>query len=261
MKTIASVIGLASLVGMATAAAHDVPDLTRLPAGDGKLSQGPQRGAVWSCPLPPGGGGAFASGAWLRGDGTFDLTAKPAVDGKVTWPGRIQIVREDDARRVNGNGLPNHPTGIYPIARDSEAFRYDRNPNSIAERPMVRTIPALPVQALSASCLPLGPIGVMLTGVAIFNALDALGKDAVAHEIQDACNGHPERNGTYHYHSLSVCQEGPQAVDAHSPLMGYAFDGYGIYGHRGDDGKTLSNADLDECHGHTHIVEIGRAHV
>ena len=113
--------------------------------------------------------------------------SKPAVDGKVTWPGRIQIVREDDARRVNGNGLPNHPTGIYPIARDSEAFRYDRNPNSIAERPMVRTIPALPVQALSASCLPLGPIGVMLTGVAIFNALDALGKDAVAHEIQDAC--------------------------------------------------------------------------
>ena len=61
MKTIASVIGLASLVGIATAAAHDVPDLTRLPVGDGKLSQGPQRGAVWSCPLPPGGGGAFRS--------------------------------------------------------------------------------------------------------------------------------------------------------------------------------------------------------
>ena len=34
-----------------------------------------------------------------------------------------------------------------------------------------------------------------------------------------------------------------------SPLVGYALDGFGIYGPRGADGKLVTNADLDECHG------------
>ena len=27
-------------------------------------------------------------------------------------------------------------------------------------------------------------------------------------------------------------------------------------GHRGEDGQVLTNDDLDECHGHTHEVEV-----
>jgi hypothetical protein len=40
-----------------------------------------------------------------------------------------------------------------------------------------------------------------------------------------------------------------------SALLGYAFDGFGIYGPYGADGKELTNADLDECHGITSEVE------
>ncbi len=36
--------------------------------------------------------------------------------------------------------------------------------------------------------------------------------------------------------------------------MGYALDGFGLFGRYGEAGKVLSNADLDECHGHTHEV-------
>ena len=43
----------------------------------------------------------------------------------------------------------------------------------------------------------MGPIGFLLTGGVFFNALDAQGKDAVAHEVQDRCQGHPERSGAY----------------------------------------------------------------
>ena len=32
--------------------------------------------------------------------------------------------------------------------------------------------------------------------------------------------------------------------------MGYAIDGFGIFGRYGDGGKALTSADLDECHGH-----------
>ena len=38
-----------------------------------------------------------------------------------------------------------------------------------------------------------------------FDALDALGRDAEAHEVQDACAGHPEQTSEYHYHSITNC--------------------------------------------------------
>ncbi len=99
----------------------------------------------------------------------------------------------------------------------------------------------------------MGAIGVLTTGVVFFNALDALGRDGVAHEIQDACQGHPEVSGMYHYHSLTECL--PDSDEGHSALMGYVFDGFGFYGVRGEEGEVLTNADLDECHGHIHEIE------
>jgi hypothetical protein len=96
-------------------------------------------------------------------------------------------------------------------------------------------------------------VGIMLSGVILFNAFDAAGRDAGAHEVQDACDGHPQASGFYHYHNLSDCLEDTAA--GHSALMGYAFDGFGVYGYYGEDGKELTNEDLDECHGHTHTIE------
>jgi hypothetical protein len=43
--------------------------------------------------------------------------------------------------------------------------------------------------------------------------------------------------------------------DGHAALVGYALDGFGIFGHYGEGGKPLSSADLDDCHGHTHMIE------
>ena len=94
-----------------------------------------------------------------------------------------------------------------------------------------------------------------LTGVALYNALDAPGRDAVAHETQDACEGHPQESGIYHNHNVSNCAL--KALDSKtgpSKLVGYAVDGFGIYGPRDQNGKTLSSADLDACHGITSPV-------
>ena len=65
----------------------------------------------------------------------------------------------------------------------------------------------------------------MLTGAVIFNGLDAAGRDAVAHEGQDLCQGQPVPGSTYHYHSLTSCIADPGT--AHSNLLGYALDGFG----------------------------------
>jgi YHYH protein len=88
----------------------------------------------------------------------------------------------------------------------------------------------------------------------LFNALDAPGRDAVAHETQDRCQGHPQISGVYHYHSLTSCIDDKPGPTGHSPLLGYALDGFGIFGNY-QEGKRLQSADLDPCHGHSHAIE------
>ena len=231
-------------------------DPKHLPLGDGRVSSTPVRGSVWSCNAQfDGRGGAHAVGSWIKSDGTYDFTAKPTVDGSVQWPHSFTISRLDAVRRITGNDLPDHPTGTFPVSTSDDAYNFDRNPNSIRAQTLTLDMPVDPVAAARASCLPMGPIGVLWSGGYFFNALDLRGEDAVAHEIQDACQGHPQGAGAYHYHNLSSCVKDAAAANTHSALVGYAFDGFGIFGKRGEGGKLLSNSDLDECHGHTHTIE------
>jgi YHYH protein len=237
----------------AVAPSGNPTDPTTLPIGDGKVSSSAKMGSVFSCQIRfPPFGGAFQDGPWIKPDGTFDITSKAVVDGSVSWTSSQAIRVDDTTTSISGNGLPNHSTGAYPVSSTDDAYQFDRNPNTIQSQAIKYTLPANPTVAATPSCLGLGPIGVTLTGAVLFDALDGTGKDAVAHELQDACQGHPERTGQYHYHNLTNCL--PDSGIDHSSLMGYALDGFGLYGKRGEDGKVLTDADLDECHGHTHQI-------
>jgi hypothetical protein len=251
MTKIASLIALAAFA-CSGAAAHEA-DLKRLPIGDGKISKAPQRGYIWACRIDPGAGGAFRDGPWIRSDGTYDFTAKAVVSGKVSWPSRYTIALTGERRAFATNDLPSHPTGTFPIQPGDGAYRYDRNPNAIAAQSFDFELPANPQPAARPSCAP-GAVGILLSGAILFNALDAPGRDAVAHETQDGCQGHPQQSGVYHYHSLTTCLEDKRLPGGHSALMGYAIDGFGIFGRFGEGGAALSSADLDECHGHSHAI-------
>ena len=200
------------------------------------------------------GGGAFRDGPWIRADGTWDPTAKLHVEGAVAWPQAMYDMRvEGSTRTVTTNGVPGQAnTGVFPVAADDPAYQYDRNPNTIVPRAMTFTLPADPTLAGTPSCVNMGAIGVLSDGVVLFNALDAQGRDAAAHEILDRCEGHPERTGQYHHHTVAAC--GPAAMTAASTLAGYAFDGFGIYVERHADGSLLTNRELDACHGRTSAV-------
>jgi hypothetical protein len=97
----------------------------------------------------------------------------------------------------------------------------------------------------------LGAIGATLNGVVLYNAMDARGNDAVAHEIVDAFGGHPAMTD-YHYHFVPERLDAAPLADGHSGLVGYIRDGFPLYGYRGTGGVELRNTDLDECHGHSH---------
>jgi hypothetical protein len=249
-------VTVATLTVCGGALAHPLPDdidLSHLVIGDGKLSQAPKVGYIWPCRINPSAGGAFRDGPWIRGDGTYDLRAKATVDGEVSWPHSYRIGLKGDRRAFSTNDLPSHPTGAFPIAATDDAFRYDRNPNSIRAQGFDFDLPASPTLKAEPSCAP-GAIGILITGVVLFNALDAPGRDAVAHETQDGCQGHPQITGVYHYHSVTTCLEDKKLADGHSDLVGYAIDGFGIYGRYGEGGRMLFSGDLDECHGHIHDI-------
>lgn len=240
-------------LGTVHGSAHD------LPLGDGRISTSPKQGYVYSCQtrFPANGVGAQASGAWLdEASGTWDPDLKPIVDGSVKWPSEITLSVEGNQRIVRGNGLPDHATGTFPVSRSDDAYQYDRNPNSITAQSVLLRLDVTPSLANTPTCVPMGMIGFALSGAAIYNALDAKGDDAPAHEIQDGCNGHPERQGEYHYHNYSDCfvdaRSGP---DGHSDLIGYALDGFGLYGKYESTGNQVSTDDLDACHGHTGPIE------
>ena len=46
----------------------------------------------------------------------------------------------------------------------------------------------------------------------------------------DACLGHPAPGGNYHNHVNPSCLYNHNNSSVHSPILGYAFDGYPIYG-------------------------------
>lgn len=229
--------------------------VSSLALGDGRRATAPEVGSVFPCQTTFGpAGGAFRDGPWIRGDGTWDPTAKVHVQGSVAWPQAKYDVRVEGANRIiTTNGVPGQvTTGVFPVAGDDPAYQYDRNPNVIRPRPLTLTVPSQPVMAASASCVNMGAIGVLDDGVALFNALDAQGRDAAAHEVLDGCDGHPERSGQYHHHTVPSCLLARTA--ATSTLVGYALDGFGIYVERHPDGSLLTNGELDACHGRTSPV-------
>ena len=200
-------------------------DLTKLPLGDASVSlTSAKRGGIWACRTDPTAGGAQVNGPWINTTTqTFDYTAKYIVDGEVSWPtSTVAIAVAGALRSIQSNALPKHTTGVYPISSSDDAYLVDRNPASIVAQTLSFSIPSTPTVNASASCTP-GEVGITLDGVMILNALDAPGRDAVAHETQDHCDGHPNNAG-YHYHNLSRCIT--ENADGSSRLVGWILDGF-----------------------------------
>ncbi len=66
----------------------------------------------------------------------------------------------------------------------------------------------------------------------------------------DICGGHAGRGDDYHYHVAPNCMM--QAMKNKSnpaAIIGWAFDGYPIYGNNNPDGSAISKGALDACNG------------
>ncbi|CAM9261222.1 unnamed protein product, partial [Heterosigma akashiwo] len=106
-----------------------------------------------------------------------------------------------------------------------------------------------------------GAQGISLSNAAIYGpATGPTGGDAGDDEIDtfDWCGAHADPDGIHHYHTAPYCiniaaKATPVGTvlnpsELHSPLWGWAPDGFPLYGPYGDDGETPG--DLDDCQGH-----------
>ena len=115
------------------------------------------------------------------------------------------------------------------------------NPNRPSKQNFNFKIPRHPKIASRTTAVPTrGPIKVALNGV-FFSALKT-GKVKLRWKIMGSI-----RAGVYHYHCTPGCVY-KDAANQHSPVVGYAFDGFKIYGLQGERGR--SPKDLDSCNGH-----------
>ncbi|MBL7820521.1 MAG: YHYH protein [Saprospiraceae bacterium] len=93
----------------------------------------------------------------------------------------------------------------------------------------------------------LGHIGVWTNGVSIFNPKDGMSynnqnvwnQNAIVVEGPsfDNCLGHPAPNGEYHHHLNPRCLYNDTLSTLHAPIIGYAFDGFPVYGAFGYSNK------------------------
>jgi hypothetical protein len=112
-------------------------------------------------------------------------------------------------------------------------------------------IPKAPKESSSKKSLGTATIGVALNGVPIFNQY-AAGNTAITvgqneYVSFDLYGGHPAPTLDYHYHIEPNYITAKKGTDA---LIGYLLDGFPVYGSK-ENGKTITNSDLDAYHGHT----------
>lgn len=234
-----------------------------LPVGDGKsVTTAAKKGFIYTCAPYEQSFAAHTTPATTRGPWFVDNNSRYKVTDKEMVKGDAAVGRGIFSNSITGskrtiisNNLPMaHTTGTFPIARTDPAYAYDRNVTKITAKSYTYSLPAIPTYG-APQCINSEQVGVMLSGVALYNGFDPGGRDAGAWEIFDECEGHPGPNGDYHYHKLSTCIGNTSA----QTVIGFALDGFPITGSQIAPDNILTSNDLDECHGITsQIILDGR---
>ena len=183
----------------------------------------------------------------------------PAIFDKIY--GATSITSDGVYVTIKTNGMPDHTSPYYATSNSLyESYSgltfgnntFNKNPNSISSQSLTFKIPINPAVASNHAATPLGPIGVALNGVPLYNQYAGPNNQALTSEITsfDKYYGHPQQMGQYHYHVEPLYLTTVKSTK--SGLMGFLLDGFPVYGPQEEDGSAIVSNDLDVYHGHTH---------
>lgn len=177
--------------------------------------------------------------------------------------GASSITSDGTFVTIKTNGTPDHTSPYYATTNalykaysgtTPLGYEFKKNPNVIAIQSFTFKIPLKPAVATNHAATPLGPIGVALNGVALYNQYAGPNNQELTTEIYsfDNYNGHPTATSQYHYHVEPIYLTTVKSTK--SGLLGFLLDGFPVYGPNEENGKTLVSSDLDIYHGHTHAT-------
>ncbi len=104
-------------------------------------------------------------------------------------------------------------------------------------------------------------LGVAVNGVPIYDYTgggEMSQADLTHHQAQhdtvqtgqlDVCGGHAGRGDDYHYHATPTCMIAQMENAGDDAIIGWAFDGFPIYGDANPDGSAITDGVLDVCNG------------
>jgi hypothetical protein len=149
---------------------------------------------------------------------------------------------------LKSNGTPDHVTPYYGSGNalyEAQISGHTVNPGSLQSQTFVMVMPISPAEASTKEATALGPIGMALNGVAIFNDREGgnIPLDAGVLLSFDRAGAHSGPGGLYHYH---VNGDFTSVDDA--KLIGWLRDGFPIYGRQDKDGTYPSNLDANGGH-------------
>jgi len=143
-------------------------------------------------------------------------------------------------------------------------------PSYVASLTHTYYIPVIPKKASTAYTFATGPggppsslpssRGLAFNGV-IFDAPAPTSVILAAYTLApfDDAGGHINLNAGYHYHAATGMSTKIAQTDGHAAMIGYAFDGYGIFENKDANGNTYT--DLDASRGHYDSVRGYHYHV
>lgn len=192
------------------------------------------------------------------GSGTATVTGSATVpDIFKKFNSTVSVSSDGTYITLKSDGVPDHKS-CYFAGTDSRYQAYNgsntafsKNPNSIGTKSYTFKIPASPAVNAAHEATPLGPIGVAINGVPMYNQY-AGPNTPLTNEVNsfDQYNGHPDQSSSYHYHAEPLYITGNNTKSA---LIGFLLDGFPVYGPL-ENGKTLVSSDLDTYHGHTGVT-------
>ena len=161
---------------------------------------------------------------------------------------KVKTRSDDRFFYVESNGMPDHKLMVGITNWQQQVPLPQRYSGQNAWQFPLNPVPtANPLSAKSHFFR--GAMAIAANGVPIFNALNNRGEDSYRIGELDEFGGHCGRADDYHYHIAPMHLQ--QIVGKDKPI-GYALDGYALYGLTEPDGTPAAN--LDTFNGHTTAV-------
>ncbi len=186
----------------------------------------------------------------------LDLLLEEFLLGSAEATATVSVSSNGTVRTITADGIPTHSTGAFPN---------NNNPNAITAQSYQFTVDATPSANGSTSASDGYIFGVALSGAVFdpgtaeywnrdrssgwrYEAISVNGPDLGL----DYSNAHVQPNGAYHYHGIPEALIDALETSGTPTLIGYAADGFPIYG-------PLSYADADDPN--SGLVEMDSSYV